>query len=191
MLAGISQYSCLFSIARCPWDTYKYSSQCCEIQSSIMKCSVEQNLSIHDTFVQRSSWRKCRIKFRRKYPDSAVQCKASIYNIETTRSVLVKMKSRKTCTDWRKTWWHRDSIRSKPEEVVTSFGSSEWVRRKYSSHWYKVSKVTTLQNYSRTLPFAFRLRSKNTILQVVSGIGIQWTFRPSTYVLLWRGVGTL
>jgi hypothetical protein len=48
-----------------------------------MKYSVEQKLSIYDTFVQRSSSRKCRTKFRRKYPDSTVPCKAMIYNIVT------------------------------------------------------------------------------------------------------------
>jgi hypothetical protein len=32
------------------------------------------------------------------------------------------------------------------------------------------------------------LRSENTILQVVSGIGIQRTFWPRTYVLFWWGM---
>jgi hypothetical protein len=41
------------------------------------------------------------------------------------------------------------SIRNKPE-VITSFGSSVWFRKKYSSRWYKVPKVRALQNYRRT-----------------------------------------
>jgi hypothetical protein len=36
-------------------------------------------------------------------------------------------------------------IRSKPREVVMSFGSSLWIGKKYSLHWYKVSEVTALQ----------------------------------------------
>jgi hypothetical protein len=85
---------------------------------------VEQKWFIYDTFVRRSSWRKFRRKFRRNYPDSTVPYKATIYNIVTklrsTGLVLNKKISRKkTCADWIKTWWHRGSIRSKSEEVVS------------------------------------------------------------------------
>jgi hypothetical protein len=61
-----------------------------------MKYNVEQKLFIYDTFVQCSSWRKCHRKFCRKYPDSTVPCKATIYNTVTeshsTESVLDRKK---------------------------------------------------------------------------------------------------
>jgi hypothetical protein len=113
-----------------------------------MKCGVEQKLFIYDILVQRSSWRKCRRKFHRKYPDSTVPCKAMIYNIVTklrsAGSVLDKKKSRK-------------------RHVLTEEKLDD-----------------KLQSY---IAFSSRLRSKNTILKVVSGIGIQRTFSPGTDVL--------
>jgi hypothetical protein len=64
-----------------------------------MKYNVEQRVFMYDTFVKYSSWRKCCRKFRRKYPDVAVPCKATIYNmvekVHKTGSVLDKKKSRK------------------------------------------------------------------------------------------------
>jgi hypothetical protein len=64
-----------------------------------MKCNIEQKLFISDISVQHFQWGKCHRKFCRKYPDSTVPCKASIYNFVTqlpsTGSVLYKNKSRK------------------------------------------------------------------------------------------------
>lgn len=64
-----------------------------------MKYSVEQRVFIYDNFVKYSSWRKCCRKFRRKYPDVTVPCKATIYNmvekVHKTGSVLDKKKCRK------------------------------------------------------------------------------------------------
>jgi hypothetical protein len=63
-----------------------------------MKYNAEQKLFIYDTFVQRSSWRKCRRKFRGMYPGSTVPYKATICNIVTklrpTASMLDRRKSR-------------------------------------------------------------------------------------------------
>jgi hypothetical protein len=46
-----------------------------------MKYNVEQRVFMYDTFVKYSSWRKCCRKFRRKYPDVTLPCKATIYNV--------------------------------------------------------------------------------------------------------------
>jgi hypothetical protein len=76
-------------------------------------------------------------------------CKARIYSIITKLcsmgTVMDEKKFWKTYTDWRKTGWHQCSIRSKLKEIVMSFGSSVWIRKKYSLHWYEVSEVTALQ----------------------------------------------
>jgi hypothetical protein len=81
----------------CAWDGHKYSWRCYEKQCSKMKYNIEQKLFIYDTFVQRSSRRKCSREFRRKFSDSAIPCKVTIYNIITklrsVGSVLDKIKS--------------------------------------------------------------------------------------------------
>jgi hypothetical protein len=77
------QNSCMFSMVSCFRDAYKYSLQCCEIQYTKMKCSVEQELFIYNTSVQCSLWRKCNRKFCKKYPDSIELCKAMLYNTVT------------------------------------------------------------------------------------------------------------
>lgn len=60
--------------------------------------NAEQILFICDTFVQSSSWRKCRRKFRGMYPGSTVPYKATICNFVTklrpTALMLVRRKSR-------------------------------------------------------------------------------------------------
>jgi hypothetical protein len=68
--------------------------------------------------------------FSRKYPDSAVPCKAMIHIIVTklrsTGSVMDKKKAerkRHVLTEEKL----YDSTGSKPEKVVTSFGSSVWL----------------------------------------------------------------
>jgi hypothetical protein len=51
-----------------------------------------------------------------------------------------------------------------PKKIISSFDSSVGAGKKYSSYWYKVAKVTALQNYINTWPFASRLQSKDLIL---------------------------
>jgi hypothetical protein len=48
-----------------------------------MKFSVEQKLFIHSIIVQNCIRRKCRRKFRKKYPDNTVPHRARIYNTIT------------------------------------------------------------------------------------------------------------
>lgn len=73
---------------------------------------------------------------------NSVSCKVTILNISirTFHWIGVGQEKilKKTCADSRTTYWHRYSIRRKPKSVVTSFSSSVWVGKKYSSRWYEV-----------------------------------------------------
>jgi hypothetical protein len=71
---------------------------CCEIQCSEMKCNVQQKLFVSDIFVQHFRRGKCHRKFCRKYPDSTVPCKASIY------SIITKLPSMGSMLDKIKSW---------------------------------------------------------------------------------------
>lgn len=147
----------MFSTVPHPWYVYKYSSQCCEIKCSEIKCSVEQKLFIHSTFVHCSSWRKYHRIFCRKNLDCTMLTKAKIFNtivkLHSTQSVVNKKKSRKrhVLTEWK---LDETAIRSMPEEDIMSLSALVWVRRKYSSCWYKAAK---LQLYKSHMHIAFCL----------------------------------
>jgi hypothetical protein len=53
---------------------------------------------------------------------------------------------------------------SPKKTTVTSFGSTVWVGKMYRSHWYKVAKITALQNYGPTGSLDSRWGNKKTIL---------------------------
>jgi hypothetical protein len=46
-----------------------------------MRYSVGQRIFIYDTFMKRSSWKKCHRKFHRKYPNAAIPSKSMIYKL--------------------------------------------------------------------------------------------------------------
>lgn len=64
-----------------------------------MVFSVEQRVFICNTFLKYASWQICHRKFCKKYPDSKVPCKRTVYRIvekfRKTGSVLDKKKVRK------------------------------------------------------------------------------------------------
>ncbi|PSN41971.1 hypothetical protein C0J52_10535 [Blattella germanica] len=66
-----------------------------------MKYSVEQRVFIYDTFVKRKSWRKVCVKFHRKYPESPIPSRTTIYSLGD--SVLDKkmVRRRKVLTEER------------------------------------------------------------------------------------------
>ena len=68
-----------------------------------MSYSKEQRIFICNTFMKKSSWRKCRRKFRRQFSDSLVPDNTTIYSIvkKITRQALCKIRSLK----WRKVYW--------------------------------------------------------------------------------------
>jgi hypothetical protein len=102
---------------------------------SRMKYVVEQKIFIYDTFVQHSSWRKCQRKFHRKYTDSTVPRKTTIYNI--TRKlcsmwlVLDKNKSQKRPVLTEENLHNINSNGTTPKEVIMSFSSSVWVGKSF------------------------------------------------------------
>ena len=61
--------------------------------------SVEQRVFICNTFLKHASWKICHRKFCKKYPDSKVPCKRTVYRIvekfRKTGSVLDKKKIRR------------------------------------------------------------------------------------------------
>jgi len=64
-----------------------------------MVFSVEQRVFICNTFLKYASWQICHRKFCKKYPDSKVPCKRTVYRIvekfRETGSVLDKKKVRR------------------------------------------------------------------------------------------------
>jgi hypothetical protein len=94
-----------------------------------MRYSVQQRIFIYDTFVKRSSWKKFRRKFRRKYPNTAVPSKSIIYKkvakFRANGSVLdMKKTKKKAYSDRTKIGRDRCSFRSQPENVTAPISSS-------------------------------------------------------------------
>jgi formylmethanofuran dehydrogenase subunit E len=91
-----------------------------------MMFCVQQRIFIYDTFVKRSSWKKCRIK----YPNTAVPSKSMICKLvatfRATGSVLDKKKNKKkrAYSDRRKIGRDRCSFRSQSEKVTAPISSS-------------------------------------------------------------------
>ena len=60
---------------------YCVHCSCVECEFSFMRYSAVQRIFICNTFMKKSSWRKCRRKFRRQFPDSSVPDKTTIYRL--------------------------------------------------------------------------------------------------------------
>jgi hypothetical protein len=150
MLAYLDTAACLawlVVLEICTNTVFTITKEC-----SRMKYVVEQKIFIYDTFVQYSSWRKCQRKFHRKYTDSTVPRKTTIYNI--TRKlcsmwlVLDKNKSQKRPVLTEENLHNINSNGTKPKEVIMSFSSSVWVGKKF----LKLSPYETMVVHSLLPP---------------------------------------